>query len=507
MRSRESIINAVVSIIMYIITILIGFISQAIFIKTLGNQYLGLNGLFGNIISILAIVELGFGSAIIYNLYRPLAENDKESIKSIMKYYKKIYRIIAFIVFILGLCILPFLNIIVGKISIIENIRFIFLLYLMDTVFSYFLSYKRSIFYADQKTYVINIVHIGYLILINALQISFLLIYRNYVAYLIIKIICRIIENLTITILANKKYSFLKEKNIQPLNSFIRGNIIKKVKGLFFHQIGSAIVLGTDNIIISMTLGVVTVGLYSNYNMIILAVNSLFSQAFNSITATVGNLLIEDDSVQAYRVYKNMLLLNFWIFTFVSIAVLCMVEPFITLWLGSSYILPKFVLIILVINLYIIGMRATCITFKNAAGIFYEDRFIPVLESLFNIVFSLLFVKFFGLAGVFMGTIVSSFPLYFYSYPKFVYGVILKESKIQFAEDYIKYMIVTFISALPTFLITELIHFNSAWMQLLFNGVMCLIIPNIICYIFFRETEEYQYCKGLIIGILRKIKK
>ena len=108
---------------------------------------------------------------------------------------------------------------------------------------------------------------------------------------------------------------------------------------------------------------------------------------------------------------------------------------------------------------------------------------------------------------MFQCTIVSSFPLYFYSYPKFVYGVILKKSKIQFAKDYIKYMISTFICALPTFLITEFIRFNSAWMQLLFNAVMCLIIPNIICYIFFRGTEEYQYFKGLLVGIIRKTKK
>ena len=495
--------------IMYIITILIGFIAQAIFIKTLGNLYLGLNGLYGNIISILAIVELGFGAAIIYNLYRPLAENNQETIKSIMEYYKKIYRIIGVSVFILGLCVFPFLNKIVGEIAIRESIGFIFLLYLIDTVASYFLSYKRSIFYADQKTYVINVIHIGYLIFMNSLQIFTLLLYKNFIAYLVIKILFRIMENLVITILANIKYPFLKEKNIQRLNSSIRNDIIEKVKGLFFHQIGSALVLGTDFIIISMTqsLGIIIVGLYSNYNMIIVAVNGLFSQVFISITATVGNLLIENNSVQSYKVYKNMLLINSWIFTFVSASVLCMIEPFITLWIGSSYILPKFVLIILVINLYLYGMRSTCSTFKNAAGIFYEDRFVPIFELLLKIIFSLLFVKYFGLAGIFMGTIVSSFPLYFYSYPKFVYGVIFKKSNLQFAEDYIKYMIVTVISVLPTYLITDFYRFNSAWMQLLFNVVLCLIIPNIICYLFFRKTEEFQYGRGLVVGILQKIKK
>ena len=502
-------INASISMIMYIITILIGFVAQAIFIKTLGNLYLGLNGLFGNIISILAIVELGFGAAIIYNLYRPLAENDQETIKSIMKYYQKIYRMIAVIVFILGLCLFPFLRMIVGEIAIKESIHFIFLLYLIDTVASYLLSYKRSILYADQKTYVVNMVHIGYVIFMNGLQIFILLYYKNFIAYLVIKILFRIIENLVITLLANRKYTYLTEHTIQPLRSSIRNDIIEKVKGLFFHQIGSALVLGTDAIIIRMTQssGLIMVGLYSNYNMIILAVNGLFSQVFISITATVGNLLIENNPVQSYKVYKNMLLLNSWLFTFVSASVLCLIEPFITLWIGAEYILPKFVLMVLVMNLYIYGMRSTCGTFKNAAGIFYEDRFVPIFEFLLKIIFSLILVKYFGLAGIFMGTIVSSFPLYFYSYPKYVYGIIFKKGALQFAKDYIGYMIITLISVLPTYLITEFYRFDSAWLQLLFNALACLILPNIICYLFFRKTEEYQYSKGLVVGILRKIKR
>ena len=298
MRTINSLKNSIISIIMYIVTILIGLISQKIFINILGNEYLGINSLFANIISMLSIAELGFGAAIIYNLYRPIAEDNREEIKSLIKFYKISYRIIALIVAFIGISIIPFISNIVGKINITDSIYLIYILFLTDTVVSYLLTYKRSILYADQKTYIINIVHIVYLVLMNLFQIIVLYTTKNFILYLLIKIIFRILENIIITLIANKKYSYLREKDIKDISEKTRKNIITKVKGLLFHKIGGFVVLGTDNIIISKFLGVVTVGLYSNYYMIISAVNNLFTQVFNSITATVGNLLIEKNAMQ-----------------------------------------------------------------------------------------------------------------------------------------------------------------------------------------------------------------
>ena len=185
MRSESSIKNAITAIGSNIISILIGIISQAVFIKVLGTEYLGVNGLFTNIISMLGIVELGIGSAIIYHLYEPVAKNDKEKIKSLMRFYKISYRIIALIVFCIGICIIPFLKSIVGETTIETNINFIYFLFVIDIVASYLLTYKRSILYANQQSYIINIVHILYLILLNVIQIIVLLLTNNYIIYLI----------------------------------------------------------------------------------------------------------------------------------------------------------------------------------------------------------------------------------------------------------------------------------------------------------------------------------
>ena len=507
MRSQNSIKNTVVSILMSIITILIGLVTQKIFIKILGTEYLGINGLFTNILSMLAIAELGIGSAIIYSLYKPIAQNDKEKIKSLIGFYKKSYRIIALIVAIIGICVVPFLEKIVGQTDIQESITFLYLLFLFDTVVSYLLTYKRSILYASQKTYIINIVHILYLVLMNILQIVILVLTKNYIAYLVIKIIFRIIENVVITIIANKMYPYIKGKNVKEIDKQTKKSIILKVKGLIFHKIGSFVVLGSDNIIISTFLGVATVGLYSNYNTILQAVNNLFSQVFSSITASVGNLLVEKEKEKSYRIYKNMLFINSWMYNFSAIAILCLMEPFIKIWIGGQYLLSYGVLIILSINFYVQGMRKTSNTFKEAAGIFHEDRFVPIMESIINIVASIAFLKIWGLAGVFLGTVTSSLILFLYSYPEYVYKKLFNRTYWQFLKEHSKYLMISAICGIITVVITKNIKLNNNFIQLILNGIIVVIVPNLLQYLIFRKREEFEYTKSMVINMLQKGKQ
>jgi len=501
MRSENSIKSVITAVLSNILVILIGFVAQSVFIKTLGNEYLGLNGLFNNILSILAIVELGFGSAIVVNLYKPVAKDDKESIKSLLSFYKKVYITIAIIITIIGIAILPFLKHIVGKTSINENIQFIFLLYVIDIVMSYLIAYKRSILYANQKIYIINIVHILYIVLMNILQIIYLLIYSNITGYLIIKIICRIIENIITTLIANHMYPYIKDKNVKPINKRLKQSIIMRVKGLFFHKIGTFAVLGSDNIIISMTpsLGIIAVGLYSNYNMIITALKSLFGQVFSSLTASIGNLLIENDRKKAYDVYKTTLMINSWIFAFAAISLYFISEPFINIWLGNEYVLSDAVVLILSINLYISGMRKTYETFKEAAGVFFEDRYVPIIESIVNIVVSIVLANTIGLAGVFIGTIASNMVLFLFSFPKFVYKKILKADIKNYIKENVQYTLIFAIAFLATYLCINIFNIENNFIKIAVNAIICLIIPNSIYFILKFKSNEFKY-----LNILRK---
>lgn len=508
MRTSNSIKNSFTSFILSIITMVLGFIAQAIFIRILGAEYSGLNGLFTNILTMLSFFELGIGNAIVYHLYKPIANNDKEKIKTLMNFYENAYNIIAILVLVCGLAIIPFLNAIVGKITVDINIYVIYIMFLVNTSISYTLSYRRNLIIANQKNYIINIVHIVYIIVLNVSQLLILYLTKNYYLYLGIKIICQILENFVCYIIAGKMYPFIKTKDANLLDKELKKDIFTKVKALLFHKIGYSVVSGTDNILISSFLGVITVGFYTNYNMVITAVNNLFSQIIGSTSASVGNLLATQSNYnKKYDVFKKIRFINFWLAVFSGVCILVMMDSFIHLWVGEKYILPLIVLTTLVVNYYQKLMRNCYGTFKDSAGIWYEDRFVPLIESVLNIVFSIILLKIFGLAGVFMGTIISGLSLWCYSYPKFVYKNLFNRSYKDYAKETIGYLALFVLIATFTFYISRLIVFNNVWLQFVSNTIISLIIPNIILFIIFSKTDNFKYLLELICKLMSKLKR
>ncbi len=485
-----------------LISVVIGFIAQRAFLQTLGLEYAGLNGLFNNIVSMLAIAELGIGTAIVYHLYKPIAENDIPRIQTLMRFYKISYRVIAGIVLVVGMLVMPFLQMIVGETTVPESIYAIYGLFLLDTVISYLLTYKRSILYAHEKNYVVNLLHIGYLVIMNAIQIATLYLYQNIFVFLGIKVACRFLENVVITIIANKKYAYLKQKEVPALDAETKQDIFTKIKGLIFHKIGGFLVLGSDNIIISVLFGVKTVGLYSNYSMIIVAIENLLAQVFSSITASIGNLLVENDKEKSYQTYRKLLFFNFVLVTFCTIAFYQIVGPFITLVYGAEYVLPLVVALSIAIKFYFQNMRKTMNGFKEAAGVFYEDRFVPIIEVIVNIVLSVILGKIMGLAGVFVGTALSSLVLYGYSYPKFVYEPIFDKKTTQYWKENLYYLLMMGLLFSVTEVVVMWIPLSSVGVSLAVRTVASVVIPAVGIWLLFHKKTEYVYFKQLIIGML-----
>jgi len=498
MRTKNSIRNMIVTLMMNLITIAVGFIAQKVFLTQLGTEYLGLNGLFTNVVSMLGIVELGIGSAIIYHLYQPIAEKDIPTIKALMNFYRKSYHMIAGIVLLLGLAIIPFLPLFVKGVTVNINVNLVYLLFVIDIVASYLLSYKRSILYANEQNYIINIIHIGYTIVLNGLQLTLLYLTKNYYIYLIIKIIMRVVENLVITQVADKKYSYLKEKEEKELDPELKADIYKKIKALFFHKIGTFIVLGTDNIIISKFLGIVTVGLYSNYAMILSALQTLIAQTLSALTPSVGNLLIEKNSEKNFEIFKKVRFINFAVVLIVSTALLITMDSLITLWVGKEYVLSSFVLIVLIINFYQAITRTSYSVFKEAGGVFYEDRYVPLIESILNIVASIILVKIFGLAGVFMGTIISSLALWGYSYPKFVYKKLLKRSYFDYIKETLAYLGLFIITITVAYYLASKIIIEHIFLSFCCKLIVGIMIPLIVLMLVFHNSSDLDYFKKVI---------
>ena len=503
-RVNYSIINAIVAVITNIVTIIMTFIMQTALIKLMGSEYNGLNGLFTNIISMLSMVELGLGPAIIFNLYKPVKDNDIAKINSLMNFYKKCYHVIAGVILFLGVMILPFLKYIVGENSLTINIYIVFILFVFEAFSSYMISYKRSILYANQENYITNIIHILGVIGMNILQVIIILTTQNYYFVVTIRIIFRILENIIITIIANKKYPYIKEKNAERIDKNILKDIKQKVQGSIYHNIGANVVLGTDNIIISSFLGIELLGKYVNYNMIIKSISNLISQVFSSITASVGNLLVDKEKNKSYEIYKNINFVGFWIYTYVGIAIYCVIEPFIVVWLGKDYLLSNFVLIVLIFNFFLQGMRQPIATFRSAAGICYEDRYMPIIESIINIIASICLIPAFGLAGVFLGTIISTLFVHLYSYPKFVYSVVFNRKRKGYIIELLKYSLEFVIIWIITVFASRMINTDNTLMQILWEICISFIAPTIILYIRYHHKEEFNYFKEIMNKMRRR---
>ncbi len=504
MRLENSIKNIITALLCNLITIIISFISQNILVNNLGIEYSGLNGVFTNIISMLSIVELGIGSQIIYHLYKPIAEKDTIKIKKLMNFYKKCYNTIAIIVVVVGLLIMPFIKFFIGNNSIPENLYFIYILFIADSAVSYLIAYKRSIIYANQKNRYVDLIHIIYMLVMNSLQILVLFTIKNYVVYLLIKIVCRLFENILINYLANRMYPEIMKNNKEKLDDDVIDDIKKRVKALIFHQIGGYLVLGTDSIIISKFLGLAISGIYASYTLIINAANTLLSQIFSAVTSSVGELLVEDNKEKSYEIYKKMTFLNFWIYGLASIGMAFTINPLVTLWLGTEYTFSNLTALIFAINFYAQGMRRTMQTFASAGGICYENRFVPIIEAVINLIVSIGLVLWIGLEGVIIGTIVSSLVLHFYGFPKYIYNPLFNRKKIDYILEFLKYTVIIAIAFILVFFAINSISIGNVLQKLIISIIICLVIVNLFLYILFRKTDELKYYISIIKSILNK---
>ncbi len=501
MRTSNSIKNIIWSFIFVGIGIVASFISQIFFVNYLGAEYLGINGLIGNLVSALGLVELGFGSAITYFLYKPVASNDIEVIKIYLKYFSSTYKKIAGIILLFGLILLPFIGFIVGDISSDINIHLIFFLFVIDSVFSYLLVYKRVILVVNQKNYIVNIFRTIYIILLHLIQILVLIYTSNYILYLVVKLIMKLFENFVISYVAGKKYSYIKDKSLKKINDKDKKLVKEKVNGMSFHKLSGFIITNTDNLLISNFFGIVMVGYYYNYLLILNALVVLFSQVYISLTPIVGNYLVSEKKDNHFNIYKKFEFLNYFIIVIVCNLLLCLLQPFISIWLGSEYLISSGLVIVIVLNFYFNLIRRGQNVFKEAEGIFVEDKYIALIEAICNLVLSLICIKLFGLIGVFIGTTVSNFIIFLYSYPKYVYNKMFNRSGFEYIFNFFKKLILCLIIIISSYLIINII--SGGLLVLIFKAVLVIILTVLWLVIIYGRSEEFKF----LLSLIKKVKK
>ena len=484
--------NAFWSYISMIATFVIRFISRTTFIHFLGKEYLGINGLFTSVLGVLSFAELGIGTAMNFSLYKPVAEKNIEKIKSYMHYYKWAYRAVAAVVCVLGLALLPFLDVLVKDPGNVGDIRIYYLVFLFDTVISYFVSYKFSVAYAEQKGYLFTNINTIVSLTTVLTQIAVLIVWQNYLLFLIISSVVNLLKNIFVSRYLDHLYPYLRERNVKPLPNEDKKVLIQKVKALVIHKIGEVSVHQTDNIIISAFINVSTVGLISNYNLLITTVSSCISVLFNSATGSLGNLVATESSERQYQIFRIYRFICFWFYGFTAIALFVLSTPFITLWLGEEMIVSDVVIGLILLNYYMIGHRICLNNIKTVAGIVEEDRYVALIQAVVNLVASIALVRVIGLPGVYAGTVLQGLVSTVVK-PIVVYKKMFGISSKHYFVDSVKYLVAVVLGLMPCLAVRHILMQQINVFGFILNILVVAVVPNLLFLLCFFRREEFHY--------------
>lgn len=481
-----------------------GFIVRMFFIRNLRAEYLGVNGLFSNVLTMLSLAELGIGSAIVYNMYKPLAVKDKVQIARLMNLYKNAYRIIGIVVAFLGVCIIPFLKYLVVDAPEIDYLTEIYLMFLLNSVLSYFLAYKKSIFSADQRERVITVFNFIFTLVKNAIQIISLIVFHSFILYLAIQIVCTFIENVMISVYANKCYPFLNQYAKERLSAEERKPIIKNVQALFMYKIGGVLLNGTDNIIISAFDGLISVGLLSNYTMVTGGVQALISKITGGLTGSIGNYIAKEESGKHEEMLMNITFLHFILYGLLFVGSMAILNPFVEIWAGKEYLLDFWIVFVLCLNIYIEGMMNAVWTFRTTMGLFAHGKYLPLMAAAVNLFVSIWFAKYWGLLGVLLGTTVSKAVTAIWPAPYVVYRYGMYRSPIKYYLRWASYFGTTIVVILLVSFIKSKIVLTGI-PAILIYGVISVLLFAFVIILFYGKSDEYKYAKGTIIKVFDKL--
>lgn len=497
MRKKYSIINMFVGVGGQAMNMLLLFLSRMVFIRYLSAAYLGVDGLFTEVLGMLNLAELGIGSAMIFSMYRPVALDNRDEIARLMNLYKVLYRCVGAFVLIAGLCLMPFLEEMLKDKggADIDHLKLIYLLYLIQSASSYLLSYKNSILLAYQKAYVRLLWEQVFKLVQIVGQIIALVLTGNFILYLAIQLVSQFMINVAVSVKVDKDYPYLKGCRKFPSKAECR-HIVKNIGAMSLHRLATVVVNSTDNMIMTAYIGLTTVGMYSNYKLVISGVNNLFGKVASAFTGSIGNLHATEDSDKVYEVYCVLDFAMFLLFGYVTGGLALLFNAFIRIWCGENYLFSTATVMMMVIQFYLTGMRQMNLQFRSAMGLFWEDRYKAIFEAAINLVVSLILVRRYGVAGVIGGTIVSTLATCFWMEPYVLmrYGI-----KTDWRRRLVKYFVdygVRTVSVCAAYGAAYMLcrgFVDNGILGFVGGGLLYTVIFAAIALVLYGRTPEFKY--------------
>lgn len=490
-RTKNASRNIVWGFLEKLAAIIMPFIVRTALIYTLGAEYVGLNGLFSSILQVLSISELGFGSAIVFSMYKPVAENDEKSLRALLNFYRRVYYIVGTVILIAGIGLLPFLSsLIKGDYPQEVNIQVLFVLYLLNTVLSYYLyAYKAALFSAFQRNDVISKRNASISVLLGVSQIIGLVLFRSYYIYVLLIPLSTIVTNIANAYVAKRMFPNITcEGTIMPEE---KAALKKRITGLISFKVYGVVFSSVDTIVVSTYLGLIPLAIFNNYIYIQTAVAGFLNILSTSITAGIGNKMITNSVDDNYRDFKKYTFARGWICSWCAVCLLCLYQPFMELWVGKELLFPIDTMALMVMYFFIPQITNLTFTYREAAGLWWEDRFRPLIAAFVNLCINILLVQIIGINGVIISTLVCSIFINIPWGTHILFKNYFKRSEWQYFVRIVYYVLITAIAGFATYYICGLINMAGIG-GLLVKVLLCIMIPNIIFYLCYLNLSEFK---------------
>lgn len=500
-RIGNSVRNIVYRLISQGATILLRFVSRTIFIYVLGVEYLGINGLFSEILQMLSLADLGFGTAMVFSMYKPLAEKDEYKLAQLVQLYKKVYMIIALAITVVGVALVPFLQYLVNLDQDIPYLKIYYLLYLANTVASYLVVYKTCILNADQKNYLVSKYNTIFNLLSTVGCAVFLLLTKNFMVYLIVQVVFTYANNFYVSHVAQKMYPYINSK-VDKLSKTEEKSIFNNVKSVFIYKVANTLVGSTDNTLISILVGTVAVGYYSNYTMVVNNIQMIINIVFSSITASIGNLVVEKNAEKNYSVYKTMQFISYILSCVAITGVYIMINDLIKVWIGEKYVLSPLVVIAIVINMYFSVVLMPIWSYREATGMYMQTKYVMVMTAIVNLIVSIILGRSLGLAGILLATSIARLSTYFWYEPKLLFAQFFDRKVGSYYVGIIVNILITIAVMMINVFIFQRIKITT-WGGFFIKTILVTAVTLVCTLILYGWNSEMKN----VLGLLRKFVK
>ena len=489
-----------------LVVILFRFVNRAVFVRVLSKEYLGLSGLFSDVLMLLSLAELGVGAAISYHLYKPLADNNQAAVCRLMNLFRRIYVGIGVFVFLAGAALTPFLPFLIKEMPDIPHLSLIYLLFVADSAASYFFAYKSLLLTADQHSYLVTAVGIITNILTTIAQVALLLTTGSYIGYLLLKIAMTLANNLLVSVITDRRYPYLRQnRREQPEKAEIK-EIIRYTRAMMLHKVGSVAVNSTDNVIISKFVGLAVGGAYSNYVLLSTCLNKIVGEVFNAVGASIGSMGVTEPLDRQKKIFDRLFLLDFWGYSFAACGLVCVATPLVSICFGAQYEMAAAVPTLLAISFYFTGMRKTVQTFNSSLGLLRHNRYAPLFEAAINLIVSIVLAQKIGLPGVIIGTIVSTLLVPIWIEPLVLYRFHFRQNAAGYLLRLIGLTVLAAAECVLCWKLCSLVQVNL-FIEVLYRIAVCVVICNGIHVIVFHHTDAMHFYVDLLKRLTKCLKK